>query len=492
MSRVARVALGSAVVFVAGLCATGCGSSSHPSAVSDGAAFSAGAATANAGTGADDGTGAGSNINVGGTSSSGGAAAFDSCVAHVSTAMPIPLDMYIMLDVSGSMLDVTASNVTKWDAVKSALETFLQDKASAGLGVGLQYFPLIKPDAPSSCATDADCSASNSGPCFTSWCYGAIAELQQLVSCSADSDCVASDKTNYGPCSTVAQCSKNTDYICPSPGSSCGSSSTGAALGTCTASPPDVCEATSVCDVAKYAAPATAIAVLPAAAAGLVASIDSKMPDGGTPTAPALSGAIEQAGTWAKAHPDHRVVAVLATDGLPTDCTPTDIAPVAALAAAGVAASPSISTFVIGVFGTEDVANGAPGNLDTIAKQGGTKQAFIVDTTKDVTTQFVAALDAIRGARLACEFQIPEPQPGESLNYSQVNMQFDSSGKTSTEYYVEDAAHCDASTGGWYYDVLPTAGTPTKMIACPTTCAAFQAATNASVGIALGCSTVVK
>jgi hypothetical protein len=217
------------------------------------------------------------------------------------------------------------------------------------------------------------------------------------------------------------------------------------------------------------------------------------MPAGDTPTGPALSGAIQQARAWATAHPDHRVVTVLATDGLPTQCTPDTINAVAALARAGVSGTPSISTFVIGVFGPDDVANDAPANLDAIALQGGTEKAFIVDTQKDVTAQFQAALDTIRGARLACEFQIPEPTTGGILNYGQVNVALSNGTQKDVIYYVKDAAACDPSSGGWHYDVEPSAGTPNKIIACPSTCSVFQAAPNgASVGIALGCDTVVK
>jgi hypothetical protein len=292
----------------------------------------------------------------------------------------------------------------------------------------------------------------------------------------------------------IAQCSKNPNYFCPNPGQRCTATDTTEDLGTCTKLAQSACEHATSCDVAQYTRPATAIAELPGAAAGLMASIDSKVPSGDTPTGPALSGAIAQARIWAMAHPDHRVVTVLATDGLPTECTPDTINAVAALAAKGVSDSPSISTFVIGVFGPDDVANGAPANLDQIARQGGTNKAFIVDTQKDVTTQFQAALDAIRGARLACEYQIPEPTTGGTLSYLQVNVALTNGTQKSDFYYVKNAAGCDPTTGGWYYDVeLDAAAPPTKIIACPTTCSAFQAApSGASVAIELGCETRVK
>jgi hypothetical protein len=492
-------------MLIAALNFTACGSASHDSTVTGGgsSATGAGEGTSASSNGASS-NGASSN---GGTSSlntnSGGSSALigaggigDSCAAQVSTAKLVPLDMYIMLDVSSSMLDLTATNVSKWDAVKSALETFLNDGASAGLGVGLQYFPISKPNAPTSCNSDAQCTGGT-GPCFLKWCYQAAVQLG-VVPCESTADCQldvpGTLMHDFGPCVTVAQCSKNADYICSMPGAACGNDPTlGTSLGNCAAMPPSLCEHTASCDIPTYATPAVPIAPLPGSAAAITMSINSTTPNGTTPTGPALSGAIQEATAWAKAHPDHRVVTLLATDGLPTECTPTDINQVGAIAAQGVAATPSIDTFVIGVFGPDDVAQGAPGNLDTIAQDGGTTSAFIVDTTKDVTTQFLAALDAIRGGKLDCAFQIPQPDDGQTLVYTEVNVQVSSTGQPETRlYYVGSVDKCDPKTGGWYYDTDPNVTPPSKIITCPASCTAFQAATDASVEIALGCMTEVK
>jgi Mg-chelatase subunit ChlD len=428
----------------------------------------------------------GNGLDLGdGDDAGDGSANGPKCAARVSTAQAIPLDMYIMLDTSGSMLDLTATQATKWDAVKLALESFLTDNASAGIGVGLQYFPLQKTNVPTSCANDAQCG--DSAPCFLKFC----STFPDLVPCQINSDCVASTGDDFGPCLPVGRCSKDQDYYCGAPGEGDCSGDHGA----CELATSSICLNTTSCEVAQYTKPAAAIAALPNAAAGLVTSIDAQMPGGDTPTGPALDGAIQQARAWAIAHPDHRVVTVLATDGLPTQCTPNTINAVAALARQGVSRDPSISTFVIGVFGPDDVANGAPGNLDQIAQQGGTNKAFIVDTQRDVTTQFQAALDAIRGARLACQYQVPEPTNGGTLNYEQeVNVTLSNGNQKDFIYYVKNQAGCDASSGGWYYDIEPSSGAPpTKIIACPSTCSAFQAAPNgASVSIELGCKTVVR
>ncbi|HEY1535896.1 MAG TPA: hypothetical protein VGF76_17870 [Polyangiaceae bacterium] len=497
MRRSIRVAVGITSVLGAAWACAACGSSSHPSGISAGSAGSA--ATAATGTGAapDNGSGGSDGINTGmngssgnGIGTNGGGAPLDACAAHASTAQPIPLDMYIMLDTSSSMLDLTTGTVSKWDAVKTALTSFLNDAASAGLGVGLQYFPLTKPNAPTSCTSDAGCG--DSGPCFLKACANAAT----LTPCDVPSDC----RGFTGPCTALGQCSVDTSYVCQGQGLDCGPDAMGKDLGSCEPLTSSICEATDSCDVTQYATPASTIAALPGAAAGLVTSINAHMPAGATPTQAALGGAISQATTWATAHPDHRVVVLLATDGLPTECVPPTattlqaaVADVAAVAAGGVKATPSISTFVIGVFNAADVANGAPTNLNEIAAQGGTTKAFIVDTTQDVTMQFLTALDTIRGAHLACEFQIPQPMGNQMLDYTQVNVEFTNNGKQGVVYYVANAAACDATSGGWYYDVDPKAGSPTKIIACPTSCTAFQAAMGtSSVDIALGCTTIVK
>jgi len=486
MPRSIGIAVGIGALLIAGWTCVACSSSDpHPDAFgSSGAAPTAGhggngfdldtsSHGAGNGNGADNGNGNGSP-----------------CAAKISTAQAIPLDMYIMLDTSGSMLDRTATQATKWDAVKLALESFLTDKASAGIGVGLQYFPLLKPNAPTTCTSNEQCGSA-SGPCFLKLCYDSIPD--GLYPCESVADCPRTTVTGYRRCLPLAECT-NAPYFCPNAGQACQSDPPGQNFGTCQAVTESVCLNATICDVARYATPAATIAALPGAAAGLVASIDAQTPGGDTPTGPALKGAIQQAHAWAMAHPDHRVVTVLATDGLPTQCDPDTITAVAALAGTGVSDNPSINTFVIGVFGPDDVSVDAPANLDAIAQQGGTNEAFIVDTQGDVTKQFQAALDAIRGMRLACQYQIPVPTNGGTLSYErEVNITLSSGNQKNFVYYVKNQAGCDASTGGWYYDIEPSVGPPTKIIACPSTCGTFQAApSGASVSIELGCQTVVK
>lgn len=476
LSRTAWPLFGAAGLLL--VVASACGSSS-----------SSNVSTAGAGTGPNA-SGAGTSGPVlgglaGNSATSGGGSSGpvgDECAGNLIEAQRIPLDMYVMLDVSGSMLEPTEGDpaISKWGAVSSALIDFVGDPASDGIGMGLQVFPIQHPDAPGSCTSDNECGQF--GPCFLKTCWNDPA----AALCDTNRDCPG----QTGPCTAFAFCSNSDTYICSAAnvGKSCGNNpDTNQALGTCSAS----CIATADCRPATYAAPAAAIGALPGAKAGLVSVINAATPAGLTPSGPALQGAIDQAGSWAKAHPDHQVVAVLATDGLPTLCDPVAIPDVAALAAAGRRLNPAISTFVIGVFGADDTA--APANLNTIAKSGGTASAFIVDTQGDVQQQFRDALNKIRASGLSCELAVPQAAAGKTLDYGQVNVSFDGGSGPTDLLSWPDAAGCGAE-GGWYYDVDPAAGTPTRIVACPTTCTAFENTDMGSVQIKLGCKThsVVK
>jgi hypothetical protein len=109
-----------------------------------------------------------------------------------------------------------------------------------------------------------------------------------------------------------------------------------------------------VCDAPSYATPAVEITPLSAAVPARLASIEAQAPNGGIPSGPALGGAIDQAREWANAHPGHTVTVLLATDGLPTDGAPIDVDALTAIAAAGLKGRPSVRTFAIGVFGSDD------------------------------------------------------------------------------------------------------------------------------------------
>jgi hypothetical protein len=468
------LALGGGIVFSA------CGDGENQGGTA-GAGPTAGTASGGAGGGsANGGAGVGGDIiGVGGfgVGGAGGAGGMESCAGETSKAEPIPLDMYIMLDKSGSMLEKTGvmgQGAPKWDAVTTALEAFFSDMQSAGLGVGLQYFPLREPGVPAMCSSNAQCGAF--GPCALKTCTG----QGVVVPCASNQDCPSGSA-----CADLGQCSNDPKSYCLPVGSLCSGNK-----GSCVKVQQSFCANQYTCNPAEYAKPAVEIDLLNGAAPALIASIQATTPEGATPTSAALKGGIEHAVAWAAAHPTHQVVTVLATDGLPTECDPLDIPSIAQIAADGVAGAPSVLTFVIGVFAGNNM--NAKADLDEIAAKGGTQQAFLVDASQDVTQQFIDALNAIRGEKLACEYLVPAPPPGETLDYGKVNVEHTPTGASmpSTIFYVSDAAGCDATTGGWYYDVDPAqGGAPTKILMCPATCTLFDQ--GGQIDIRIGCKTEI-
>jgi hypothetical protein len=428
----------------------------------------------------------GGSVGIGnstGTGADSGLGGDNNCAGDVIESQLIPLDIYITLDSSGSMLEHTAAGPSKWSAIAEALEAFFEDESSAGIGVGLQFFPRPPAGVPESCTTNEQCG--DYSPCVLRQCWKYSAP--GMVVCETDQDCPGSPT-----CVDLAFCSGDKLYTCSTPGVECIDGDNNS-YGTCTKVEAGRCLNATSCEVADYSTPELEIETLPEAAEALVDALDARDLDGQTPTAPALEAGILHAYEWAEDHPSHTVVHVFATDGIPSDCT-TDIPSIAAIADDGHDGTPSIPTYVIGVFAPD--SGTALDDLDTIAEAGGTEEAFVVDTSQDVVQQLLDAMNAVRASKLACEFQVPEAPAGETLAYDElVNVQFSVGGASETLPFVRTADQCGITQGGWYYDVDPDDAVPTKILVCPNTCQQFQDTPGGSVEIQLGCvtqETVVK
>jgi hypothetical protein len=384
------------------------------------------------------------------------------CASESSKAQQSPLDIFIMLDQSGSMLscadgttNCTTVAQTKWGTVTSAIEAFV-NQSLTDVSVGIQYF-AIPPAAGQctkiTCKKAADCGAAACGPCTAGYCLG-------YTGGGGDS-----------------------------------------------------------CDATDYSKADVEIALLPGVGSKINASISSHSPASlssswgtGTPTYPALQGAVNHAKAWAQSHQGHVVIDILATDGEPEECDPTDIPSIAAVAAAGVSGSPKILTFVIGI----DDGSGNLGDLNHLAQSGGTdcatgsctnsstctgsncycdssgkNSACIVTLGGTVTAQMLAALNAIRGSALGCTYKIPASQSdGGMLDLSKVNVQYTPSGGSPVIIgNVSDSSQCPTSgtADDWYYDT--SVGVPTSIILCASTCTKIMADKGAQVDILVGCQT---
>lgn len=464
------------------------------------------------------------------------------CLGETRQAEAIGLDMFVMLDLSGSMLDPlpAALNTTKWDAVRGSLEAFVRAPETSGIGIGLQYFPQANAGVPFACTSNADCGSG--GPCTSSLCVsrgqlpdpdggGTLDFLRPSDAsgtlCSSDADCNLSGgscRTLLGACVFPAGASSANPAahfanvsatpatsIIPAlcegqgdcagvPGSRCET------VGLCSLSPvqctpsvgcrqgageclpfPYTCADYTSCDISRYSAPAIAISDAASQSDALIASLRAQQPVGATPTGPALTGALEHARAWSEQHPGRQVVTVLATDGFPTVCEPLEIPELAALASAAADAQSPVRTFVIGVFGDADLGADGQARLDALARAGGSERALVVNTAGDVARDFLDALSGIRSTAVSCDFQL---DAAVGLDFDQVNLLVtDNGGSTTPLSSVSDRAAC-GDADGWYY-VRDGAGAPLSLSVCPATCERLETR-RARADLQIGCVTRIR
>ncbi len=94
-------------------------------------------------------------------------------------------------------------------------------------------------------------------------------------------------------------------------------------------------------------------------------------------------------------------------------------------------------------------------------------------------------------SKLSCEITIPTPQSGD-LDPDAVNVQLVSNDVPTTLVKVAGAGACGPA-GGWYYD---DDAAPTKVLLCPTSCDAAQAAVGPGktgrIEVLFGCATIAQ
>ena len=309
----------------------------------------------------------------------------DSCAGTSAEATLTPVNMFIIFDKSGSML-----NNNKWINTSKALIDFFKDQGSAGLRVALRFFP------------DSGCDD---------------------VACDID--------------------------VCSQPLVPLG------AL-TSEASPADSQEQL------------------------LVDAVESKTPNGGTPMYVALGGAEKWAITYQMEHPSEKTVVVLVTDGEPNGCD-EDVGNIAKKAAEA-RNNNGILTYAVGLVGSNTAT------MDTIATAGGTAKGIFIGNG-NASADLLAALKAIQGSQVACDFQMPTMgSMGGTIDPTLVNVNYTPGGGGTAVTFgqVAKESDCTAQKGGWFYD---NAAKPTTITLCPTTCTSVQADEKAKIEILLGCAT---
>jgi hypothetical protein len=477
----------------------------------------------------------------------GGAAASGDtpqCQTESRAAEAIGLDMYVMLDSSGSMNGQVTSRTlsafspfppTKWDAVRASLRAFVDAPETAGIGVGLQFFPQIQEGVPLTCETSAECGAAG-GTCTSSVCVRTAIERQigpnaryisavddTVPPCLDDSECPGTESCRPitglcvllpgevagipegtplplgvpAFCGSDADCAGLPQTVCEplgictelingQPQPCTGTFTCAAGAGQCNL-PTFGCTGQTRCDVADYSTPAVPITSDATRTTVIRSALANRIPSGLTPTGPALQGALEQAQVWAQNHPERQVVTVLATDGFPEGfCTPDAIPDIAAIARAANTGAQPIRTFVIGVFAAADLAQGRRQDLDQIASAGGSQQAIVINTAGDVTQDFLQALNRIRDTSVSCEFQLT----GTGLDFDKVNLEVRDGLGSTPLVNVGDASACGTDEQGWFYD-RDAAGSPTQITVCPSTCQRFMVG-GVTANLQIGCATRIR
>jgi len=365
------------------------------------------------------------------------------------------------------MDSATELGITKWEALRSAISTFLFDPASAGSSVGINFLPHIHEEVSRYCLRDEHCNSAGSckplGMCRPS----------ETSICQSDKQCFAEGDS----CDRMGQCEVSLEVFCQLEQKSCG------ALGAC--EPAGFCENRTGCAPADYRI--TTLGELPDHGWTIMYALDARLLEGFTPTLPALSGVVGSASDWVAAHPREKTVVVLATDGLPTACDPslpTEGVPGAidnlvSIAEYGV--GHGVETFVIGVFSPEEKPYVAH-NLDAIAAGGATKEAFVITTDEEMAEQLLRALNEVRMANL-CEYALPEHSDSLDLTQLLVRITPQDGGSTLWLDYRTSIDRCGPEHNGSSPDGMPVAGgfyfdrdpegpvAPGRIILCPEICA---------------------
>ncbi len=227
------------------------------------------------------------------------------------------------------------------------------------------------------------------------------------------------------------------------------------------------------CNSSAYFFPDVPLTALPSTVFG--DNITMTIPQGETPTYPAVQGAIAAAQKLAKDDLNAKIAIVLVTDGEPNTCGSS----VQNVSGALSAVAATIPTYVIGVGDSQQA-------IIDIAMAGGAGAPVFVSVGDAAKTRadILDALTKIRGQQLACEFALPDPPAGKVLDVDKVNVLYTPS--TGAQQALTYDKTC-AMGVGWYYDDLAK---PTKVLLCPTTCGTVQKDKGASIDILFGCQTL--
>jgi hypothetical protein len=346
------------------------------------------------------------------------------CATQVHLAERAPVDLLLLVDTSSSMGDMSGTQ-TKWDKARDSLRAFVSDPASAGLGVGMMFFPTTGAGARQTCQQASDC-------------------------------------TSVSP-------------AMPTPGSPCN-------LGMCQG-------ADDGCRVDHFGTPDVELGDLPAHAGAITTALTLRALNGATPMVLAVDSGFAALRARHMAFPNRRQALVLCTDGLPSGCGLTQsVAAVVDRISKAQAATPAIPTYVVGVFAPQDLAKAQPA-LQMFAQRGGTGTPFLLSTGDDLNQKLLTALQKIRGQVVACEYSIPAPSMGAlDLGKVNVRTTSQGTTAELAYVTSADKCSADKG-GWYYDHLPGSGMPPSRVIICPASCTRVSGDSGAQVELVFGCAT---
>lgn len=367
-----------------------------------------------------------------------------------------PVSMFLAIDNSVSMTNISSGGVTNWERAVTALKEFVTAPSSAGIGVALQYFrPAPHPDVKEE---------------YDAW----VEEQRMLLTPDQFSDRIEAE---FDPERWAEQQNK--------------------------------------CDGVTHATSAVTYGRIPDVANDVVDFLRDNPPQqGGTFTVGALAGAVNFCADFQTQNPDERCVAILVTDGQPNGCglglgctpgfTPNADGECVDPDAEGIlvpiaqgGANRNVDIYTVGMDGV-----GADGFnlLNEIAIAGGTDcnpdvpGAEACNVTTGGGASLLDALNRIRAAvvqeiRVPCTWTVPPPPEGEVLDPRRFNVDVTVNGASLALGQVQSAGDCASVVGGWYYD---NPNSPTEIRTCRQTCDIIEGnPDDVRVSVQVGCTTRV-
>lgn len=402
------------------------------------------------------------------------------CVPFRAEARLAALDIFVMMDSSGSMAQETASGMTKAEAVTGALRGFVRAPESEGIGVALSFFPIQSEEIPRFCERDRMCGEPDA--CIQpDLCLPTGGDV-----CRTSADCDEPGDT----CEPLGRCDlpdgADEQFCLPTMGLDCDPGVACLDYG--------FCENHTSCDTGEYSRPAVGLDLLPGVGPAVIAAMESREPDGGTPTLAALQGVLSSATAWGADNPGSKVIVILTTDGFPTACDERidywDDDPTAGIdslaAAAAVGEDAGIESFVIGVFRPEDELD-ARRNLSAIAAAGGTDEALVITTAEPVTERLLEVLEELRLSVRTCVYAIPTEGTLPDPHELEVRIVPPSGAAIELERR-EGPLDCDPMTGGFYFEQdIDMGARPGYIELCPASCSITAASDEFVVEMQAGC-----